>query len=345
MRILTKSSLGLFFTACFAGIFLLMQHQSHNALAQVAIIKIDSEVISDFHIGNTGNDKFGSLRYSSGIVFQSDNEALGGISGIRVLDGGKRFLSITDKGNWFSGSIERDNAGNIIGIKSARIAPLRDKRGDPILSKKNGDAEGLEIVGDRVLVSFERNSRILKYQLDLNKFASPGKNFRKSIRKIKLPNNNGLEAISILKPSRSSKLAGIDIVVFSENSLDAKGNIRGFISKKNKWKEFTVRENGGYKITDATLLPDGDIVILERQFSLISGVRIRIRRLLVADIVPGALIDGKTLFEADGRFQVDNLEGISAWLNDNNQTMLTIVSDNNFSLLQRNILLEFELGN
>jgi hypothetical protein len=342
---LIKSSIGLLFVAFLAGMFLLMQHRSHDALAQVVTINIDSKAITDFQIGNTVNKKFGSLRYSSGIVFWSENEALGGISGIRILDGGNRFLSVTDKGNWVTGSIERHNSGKIVGISSVRIAPLRDKKGNPFISEKNGDAEGLEIVGDRVLVSFERNSRILNYQLDLDKLASPGKNFRRSIRKIKLPNNSGLEAISILEPPSASGLATADIVVFSENSLDAKGNIRGFISKKNKWKEFTVQEKGGYKITDATLLPGGDIVILERQFSLISGVRIRIRKLLVAEIVPGAAIDGKTLFEADSRFQVDNLEGISAWLNDSNQTMLTIVSDNNFSPLQRNLLLEFELSN
>jgi len=345
MRILINSGVGFLLVVLLAGILLFMQHRNHDALAQAATINIDAKAIPDFEIGNSVNKKFGSLLYSGGIVFWSENEALGGISAIRMLDGGNRFLAVTDKGNWVTGSIERDSSGKIVGIKSARIAPLRDNKGKPFRSKKNGDAEGMEIVGDRVLVSFERNSRILKYKLDFNKLDSSGKKFRSSIRKIKLPNNSGLEAISVLQSSGALKLAKTEIVVFSENSLDAKGNIRGFISKGNKWKQFTVREKGGYKITDATLLPDGELLILERQFSLISGVRIRIRKLPVKEIVPGALLDGDILFEADSRFQVDNLEGISAWRNGNNQTMLTIVSDNNFSSLQRNIMLEFELDN
>ncbi|MCP4184009.1 MAG: hypothetical protein GY761_11940, partial [Hyphomicrobiales bacterium] len=140
---MTKSTIGLLFIALLAGIFLLMQYRIHSALAQVAAINIDSEVIPNFQIRNTGNKNFGSLRYSSGIAFWSENEALGGISGIRILNGGNRFLSVTDNGNWFAGSIERDISGKITGIKSARIAPLRHKKGNPIRSKRNGDAEGM----------------------------------------------------------------------------------------------------------------------------------------------------------------------------------------------------------
>ncbi len=343
MRLLFRSFAGLIFILLLAGIFLFINHRNYIALAQAVNIKISSRIIPAFQIGKNDRSEFGNLKYTSGIEYWSDNETLGGISGFRILGEGKKFLSVSDKGNWFTGSIARDETGKITGISDAKIAPLRNKKGHPITTKSSGDAEGLEIVGDRVLVSFERNSRILNYKLDLDYLASRAKDFRPSIRKIKLPYNGGLEAITKLAPLDNSKLSKIDIAVFSENSRDSNGNIRGFISKKKKWHGFTVRENGGYKITDTTLLPDGNILILERQYSLATGAQIRIRKIPASDIEPGALLDGEIVFEADKKFQIDNFEGMSAWVSEENKTMLTIVSDDNFSFLQRNLLLEFEL--
>lgn len=326
-----------------AAVFLFTHHSGPLALAETIEVKIEANTIPHFQVGVEDRTQFGSLKYLSGIEYTSSNEKLGGISGIRMLDGGRRFLAVSDKGAWFSGQIERDAAGKIIGILNARIAPLRDTKGKIITSKKKGDAEGLEIIGNRALVSFERSSRIYSYKLDMDKLASTAKSFRPTIKRIKLPNNNGLEAIIALEDPGTNELKGIKIAVFSEHSLDSAGNIRGFVSRKKKWKEFSVRAIGKFKITDAARLPDGDILILERQFSVTTGPLIRIRKLQTALIKPGALLEGETLFEADVRYQIDNLEGLSIWVNDLGQTILTIVSDNNFSFLQRNLMLEFEL--
>ena len=306
-------------------------------------LKIESNVISSFQLNDSSRQNFGSLRYSSGIVFSSDNKKLGGMSGIRVLEGGARFLAISDEGAWLSGDIIRDENGKITGIGNAQIKKLRNTKGKKITSKRKGDAEGLEIFGDTALISFERKSRIYSYRIENGGLKNKAKKFRPSIRQIKLPNNKGLEAISVLQQPGTSKLSTARIAVFSENSLDSKGNIRGFVSAGNKWDEFSVKRIGEYKITDATLLPDDSLLILERQFSVSTGPQIRIRRLQASNIVGGALLDGEIIFEADIRQQIDNLEGISSWVNDQGQLMLTMISDNNFSFLQRNLLLEFEL--
>ena len=306
-------------------------------------LTIESNTISSFQLSDSTKKNFGSLRYSSGIVFSSDNEKLGGLSGIRVLESGMRFLAISDEGAWLSGDIIRDEKGKITGIGNAQIKKLRNTKGKKITSKRKGDAEGLEIFGDTALVSFERKSRIYSYKIKNGGLKNKAKKFRPSIEQIKLPNNNGLEAISVLQQPSTSKLSTARIAVFSENSLDKNGNIRGFVGEGNKWEEFSVKEFGGYKITDATLLPDDSLLILERQFAISTGPQIRIRRLQAANIVGGALLDGEIIFEADIRHQIDNLEGISSWVNDQGQLMLTMISDNNFSFLQRNVLLEFEL--
>jgi hypothetical protein len=42
-------------------------------------------------------------------------------------------------------------------------------------------------------------------------------------------------------------------------------------------------------------------------------------------------------------YQIDNLEGLSVHRSSNGEVVLTMVSDDNFSLLQRTILLQFAL--
>ena len=84
-------------------------------------------------------------------------------------------------------------------------------------------------------------------------------------------------------------------------------------------------------------------MLLERRYSPARGVAIRIRRLPLASFKEGALIDGRIMFEADLGYQIDNMEGISFHRTPGGETILTLVSDDNFSILQRNLLLQFAL--
>jgi len=55
------------------------------------------------------------------------------------------------------------------------------------------------------------------------------------------------------------------------------------------------------------------------------------------------VVDGPTIFEADPGEEIDNMEGIDAHVSLEGDTVLTMVSDDNFSLLQRTLLLQFKL--
>ena len=83
--------------------------------------------------------------------------------------------------------------------------------------------------------------------------------------------------------------------------------------------------------------------MLERKFSLVNGVGIRIRRIPLKSLAPGAVVDGPTIFEADLGNEIDNMEGIDAYVTPEGDTVLTLVSDDNFSLIQRTLLLQFTL--
>jgi hypothetical protein len=137
-------------------------------------------------------------------------------------------------------------------------------------------------------------------------------------------------------------LAGT-LIAISERGLDSEGNIIGFLIGGPQPGDFAVRRSNNFDISDAVVLRNGDLLILERKFSLLTGVGIRIRRIALKSLVRGATIDGPAIFEADLGEEIDNLEGIDAHLTPDGDTVLTLVSDDNFSMIQRTLLLQFTL--
>jgi hypothetical protein len=69
----------------------------------------------------------------------------------------------------------------------------------------------------------------------------------------------------------------------------------------------------------------------------------RIRRLAAADIRPGAVVDGEVLLEADMSYQIDNMEGLDVVSRPDGDMRVILVSDDNHSILERNLMLEFRL--
>ncbi|MGJ3263054.1 MAG: esterase-like activity of phytase family protein, partial [Salinarimonas sp.] len=104
-----------------------------------------------------------------------------------------------------------------------------------------------------------------------------------------------------------------------------------------------VARTDAFGITDCAVLPDGDLLLLERRYALTSGVAARIRRLPGAALRPGSTLDGPVIFEADWTNAIDNMEGLAIHRGPDGETLLTLISDDNYSMLQRTLLLEFEL--
>jgi hypothetical protein len=137
-------------------------------------------------------------------------------------------------------------------------------------------------------------------------------------------------------------LAGT-LIAISERGLDKAGNINAFLIGGASPGSFAVRRIASYDISDAALLPDGDLLLLERRFSWTSGLSVRIRRITLGEIRPGALVDGPILFEADLGYEIDNMEGLSVHRSAGGEIVLTLISDDNFSIIQRTLLLQFTL--
>jgi hypothetical protein len=54
-------------------------------------------------------------------------------------------------------------------------------------------------------------------------------------------------------------------------------------------------------------------------------------------------VDGRIIFEANADDQIDNMEGLDAFRAPDGTIHLIMVSDDNHSILQRNLMLEFRL--
>src|SRR5260221_7114932 len=156
----------------------------------------------------------------------------------------------------------------------------------------------------------------------------------------KLPRNKGIEAL-VMVP-KGLPLAGT-LIALSERGLDAKGNLIAFLIGGKRPGQFAVRRTDNFDISDAVLLSSGALLILERKFSWLSGIGIRIRSIPLNAVAPGALVDGPAIFDADLSHEGDNMEGIDVHVTPEGDTVLTMISDDNFSLLQRTLLLQFRL--
>lgn len=295
--------------------------------------------------------RFDKVEYIGGLVLTSSHAEFGGLSAIRVDADGQHFISLTDQGWWLAGRIAYDDRGQPAGIADARMAPMQ---GLGIVGRRHSrtawyDTESLAERDGSLYVGIERVHRIVQFD-----FAQCG--FRARAVEVKdipaaiahLPSNQSLEGL--VAPA-SGGYSG-SLIAFSERGLDAAGNLMAFVigpppraGRRRDNAEFAVRRRDDFDISDAAMLPSGDVLILERRFSLWSGLAMRLRQVGIAGIAAGAVVDGADLLVADSRTtQIDNMEGVSVHRDASGALVLTLVSDDNFNhFLQRTVLLQFRL--
>ncbi len=292
------------------------------------------------------NDKqaqrLGVLEYRGGFEIRSDDPDFGGLSGLVVSADGKTLLAVSDEGHWFGADLAYDGEGRLTGIDKGRIAPLLDEDGKPLEHKRWQDAEGLGMFEGAAFVSFERKHRVWSYDLAGHGFAAPARQVAGAAELGDLVSNSGLETVTAMPGSTSGHLR---LLALAEGGADANGHLKGFILEGGRVGSLVLRERKPYSPTDAGFLPDGDLLVLERRYSLIGGVGMEIRRIPAALVRGGGVLDGPVIAEAGGGpFSIDNMEGMSLRQTADGRTLIYLVSDDNFNHgLQRTLLLMFEL--
>lgn len=317
------------------------------AVAADVAAKIIARPLAGFSVTEPERTRFGRLDFVGGFEIGSDRREVGGLSGLVVSGGGRRLLSLSDDGLMLVAGIDRDAAGRPVGLSEARIRRLATTKGPLPRSKVQSDTEGLDVyVGPNGrpfgVVSFEQRPAVMVGPVDADGFigAVSGIDLPAEVRR--LQPNRGLESVAALP--KGSGLAGSFVILGEEAERGAgTDNQPGWVIGGKAPLAFRVRCTGGYDLTDAKVGPDGRLYVLERKFSLLGGLWARIRAFRLADIRPGAVIDGEVVMEASMAEQIDNMEGLSIWRTDGGETRLSLISDDNHSLLQRTLYLEFRL--
>lgn len=274
----------------------------------------------------------GRLKYRGGLALSSPDERFGGWSDLLVSADGRRVTAISDRGRRLEATLDYDVTGRLVDFSAADLAPLLDLDGRRIRSKRDGDAEGLAPAEDGGFwVSFEQDHRLWHYPPDWGTPTEPV-----PPRELVLaPRNSGIEALVRLADGR--------LLALTESFMTQRGTI-GWVGRGDgAWAMLTYETVAQFYPTAAALLPDGDVLVLERRFTLLAGASMRLVRIGRTAFVPGAAIKGDELALVQPPLTVDNMEGLAVRRGPAGETLLYVLSDDNFSSAQRTLLLMFEL--
>ena len=268
------------------------------------------------------------LEYVGTYVWRSGEDSFGGFSGLEISADGSGFHALSDRAWIYWGSIERDSQGLIRGMNVAGRAHLRDSKGKPLKPGYLGDSEGLAIGDDgRIRVSFEGLDRVAVYD-------DPDAPARVLPRPPELPGmrvNAGLEALAIRDDGT--------LITLPERSGRESRPFPILQLRDGEWSRLTrLRRDPRWLPVGADFGPDGYLYLLERDFHGLLGFSTRVRRMRLTEDGPRdeeILLTTKPL-------QYDNLEGLSVW-DDGQGIRLTMISDDNFLIVQRTELVEYRL--
>jgi hypothetical protein len=290
-----------------------------------------------------GERRAGALTYRGGLLLSSRDRRFGGLSDLAVSADGSEILVISDEANWLSARLTYDEAGNLAGLNATEITPMLDLAGRPLRGRPN-DAEGLALerpndLHGPVIVSFERDVRVWRYDLSKG-FSVRPENVAIGDWVKPLRTNAQLEALTLVKPDT--------LLVFAESRLGTEDIRAAFEAYPGNGhansRALSVVPHDPFSVTGAANAPDGGLLLLERRYSLIGGVGMELRHVPANQLHEGARLTGDVL--ANLSFMdanIDNMEGVAVRRGPNGETLLYMISDDNFSPLQRTVLLMFEL--
>ena len=277
--------------------------------------------------------EFGRLKLLGAFQLRSNDARFGGLSGLAIGSDG-RFYAVSDHGFWLSARMHLDTTGRLSDLTGWQIAPLLG----PAKSQVNPrftDAEGLAQAPDgSFLVSFEHVHRIWRY-------SGPPETFQSAALPIRLPNeireapaNGGLEAISVRPDGR--------ILAIAERLENPNGSFKAWLIKNGDWDYLSYIAPVGFNPSDAVGFRNGDVLVLERRHNLPLRFSARLALIKANDIRPGATQKGEEVVRLEPPLRTDNFEGIAV-KETAEGTMIFLISDDNFFLFQRTLLLQFLL--
>ena len=291
----------------------------------------------------------GVLEFRAGIALSSDTKNFGGLSGLSLSEDGTRITAVSDQGDLFQARLVLDKTGTLKELAEPRLHRLRGVKGAYIsrrADKLDQDAEAVERLPDgSYLISFEIRHRVLRYE---NLVAKPSL-FAVPPGIKKAPRNGGLEAMTPLPDGR--------VLVLSEKfrrkiegggggRKEGDGDYIGWLlapDGKNLGQVFWPAQ-GIFRPTDLAALPNGDVLLLQRRYTVAGGPGMRLSHILAQNITAGARLIDVELARMTPPMSVDNFEGLAVHPDPKGGWTVYMLSDDNFNPLQRTMLLQFYLS-
>ena len=276
----------------------------------------------------------GALTYLGGVRLGSPDWAFGSFSAMQVT--GDRFLLVSD-------------AGNVVRFRMDAAFRLSEASfGDVALGPRTGyykpDRDVESLTGDpatgRIWLGFERDNAIWRYDATL---ARAERAVRPAAMRDWSP-NGGPESLVRLHDGRFLVIAetsrpkgalaktGRVALMFAGDPTEAPN--RGF--------SFVYVPPAGFDPSDATELPDGRLLVLNRRFSLLSLFTAKLVLIDPKAIRPGAAVQGREIAHFESPLLHDNFEALAV-TREGADTILWMASDDNQQVWEQSLLLKFRL--
>lgn len=303
---------------------------------------VSAKAISAFDRTKPAQRRFGLLTFRSGLELTSGAPGFGGWSALWRDPIDPRLVAVSDHGQWLTARIVYGDRV-LAGLADARLSPVLGQDGAPLGAGGDYDCESLAIGGGEAFVGVERTHRVLRFAWEASGIGARGVPMTLPEEIGRQPRNRGIEALCIAPAGHP--LAGA-LIAFAEAAPSGDEDPSpGWVLTGPERFGFHVARSHDFNVTDALILPSGELILLERSFTPLRGVGCRLRRIARDAIRPGAMLDGEVLMQADRGFEIDNMEGIAAHRDPGSgETVLTLMSDDNFMPFQRTLLLEFALA-
>lgn len=263
---------------------------------------------------------------AGGWELTSDDPNFGGLSGLALAEG--NLLAVTDAGGWVG-------LGLVEGVPaSATIAYMKAADGRFLSGKSENDAEGLAWREGIAFVSYERDFRVEAFDLGGCGAAA------RAVRVAALPGEFGGQPVDTNAGPEALALTPEGALVFGyESAAESSSPIGQVLADgTGRWTGRLAGSPKGFALVamDVVRLPSGEDreISLYRAFDPIRGAR-------------------SVLVWGDGEAQrltlsrpvlTDNFEGLAAEVLADGRLRLWIVSDDNFSKLQRTLLYAFDVA-
>lgn len=272
----------------------------------------------------------GGLAWLGGWQLASGDRRFGGISSLLAERG--RFIAIGDAGNIMR--FRLTPGGGIVdeGTSALTAGPGTGQR----KSERDTESATRDPISGQIWIGFESANQLWRYSPDLIRaeaHAAPA-------AMTGWPSNGGPEALVRLRDGR--------FLVLAEEARRADGSTEALLFPGDPTApgarplRFGYRAPRGYAATDAAELPDGRLLVLHRRFTLMDGLSAKLAVVDLAGAKEGAALVGREIATLAPPLTVDNMEALAVE-EEGDRTIVWIASDDNFSAMQRTLLLKFAL--